>query len=263
MAVPFLINRFFSKDRNGDLPVGLALEALIKRDQGVMKTLVACKWRLCNGFGGWFREALQALKKFGLRGEIGKVVQFKDWRKRPGQDRKSVDFDRDMNASSFDQYSRDAVDTNDCFSIGLEVGKCTLSGTITLVRLLRIQPDHSFQDIRVPENGCSMGAERRIGECVEPPIFRTGKAPPEPQQVCAVLQSDARQVPRNGASPISNVVLIPAHELPGPVTEVIVDGIAGRGMAADTPDGMIQLADPLETPSTVNVGTKEATYQTR
>ena len=48
MGVPFLSNFFLSKDRNRGLSVGLALEALIERDQGLMKTFVGSERRLCN-----------------------------------------------------------------------------------------------------------------------------------------------------------------------------------------------------------------------
>ena len=239
MTVPFLSNFFLSEDRNRDLPVGLTLEALIERSQGVMKTFVASKRRLCNGLRG-SGEALQALEELGLGGKIAKIVQFKGWHKRRRQDRKSVDFERDLNASSLDQHPRDGVDTNDRFSVSLEVGKRVRCGMIALVRHLCIQPDHPLQRTGMPEYVRSVGAERGVREGVEPPFFCSRKTSPEPQQLRAVVQGDARQVPRDGASPVGDVALIPAQELPGPVTDIIIGGIAGSSVAADRSNGMVQ-----------------------
>ena len=75
MAEPFLSNFFLSEDCNRDLSVGLALEALIERDKGVMKTFVASERRRCSGFRG-VGESLQAFEKLGLRVEIAQIVQF-------------------------------------------------------------------------------------------------------------------------------------------------------------------------------------------
>ena len=56
----------------------------------------------------------------------------------------------------------------------------------------------------------------------------------------------------NGASPVGDVMPIPAQELPGPVTAIIIGRIAGSSVAADVSDGMVQQPPPVVTVSTVD-----------
>jgi len=53
----------------------------------------------------------------------------------------------------------------------------------------------------------------------------------------------------NGASPVGDVMPIPAQELPGPVTAIIIGRIAGSSVAADVSDGMVQQPPPVVTVS--------------
>lgn len=66
MSVPFFSNFFLSKDRNCDLSVRLALEALIERDKSMLKAFVARKRRSLNRSKIDVSEALQTLQEFGL-----------------------------------------------------------------------------------------------------------------------------------------------------------------------------------------------------
>src|SRR5690242_3342949 len=79
---------------------------------------------------------------------------------------------------------------------------------------------------------------------MEAPLLRAGKSSSEPQQLRPVLQRDVWQMPRNGASPIGDVVLIAAQELPRPVAAIKPGRIAASGMAlgvaAQGCDGMTQ-----------------------
>ncbi len=61
-------------------------------------------------------------------------------------------------------------------------------------------------------------------------MLRAGKSSSEPQQLRPVLQRDAWQMPRNGASPIGDVVVIAAQELPRPVAAIKPGRTAASGM---------------------------------
>lgn len=60
MTVPFLSDFLLSEDRNCDLSVGLAFQALVERDQSLVQALVGSKGRFLNRSKVRVGEALQA-----------------------------------------------------------------------------------------------------------------------------------------------------------------------------------------------------------
>src|SRR5262249_30637504 len=75
----------------------------------------------------------------------------------------------------------------------------------------------------MPKDVRLMGTEHRIREGAQPPSLGAGKPPRQPHQLCPIDQGDARQMARDGASPVADIVPVPAQELPRPVaTSVMV-----------------------------------------
>ena len=230
--MPILGYFFLAEDGDGDLPIGLAAQAFIERDQRVMEPFVDGTGRPVGGGRRLFPKAMKPLEQFGLSVQVRKTIDLEYRRKRICQYRNVMDFEGNVDTWSLHQHQRNIIDADRSSAVNIETGQRERCEAFSMCRRRDPDPDHLLQRGDMPEHRGLPGGHRGIGEGVKSPSFGEGKAPPQPQQSGAVFQGHMRQVPGYGATPVRAVVRIAAQEFPRPVASIVEGWTARNGCVA-------------------------------